>query len=211
MRVLYSTPPSTILPGPNKDIPSQSTSTNSTYSDTSKPNITLGCMDNCNNNCCIKTLNVLSKDQEEETNLLIDLISKITNPQLKTQYINKLKILLTSDNEIKNNKSNEKTIFSLNNTLERFKNPVKEITLMDLNQEVNTLKKEISCLKQEIPKIREEIKQIKTNSEFLIHDSSDEEIPENNEETEILKQQGLSLKILKRYYYPKMVYLTLNY
>ena len=180
-----------------EDIPSQSTSTSSTDSDTSKPNITLGCMDNCNNNCCIKTLNVLSKDQEEETNLLIELISKITNPQLKTQYINKLKTLLTSDNEIKINKSNEKPIFSLNKTLERFKKPVKEITLMDLNQEVNTLKKEISCLKQEIPKIREEIKQIKTNSELLIHDSSDEEIPENNEETEILKQQGLSLKMLK--------------
>lgn len=181
------------------DIPSQTT-TNNTDTDSNEPNITIGCADNCNNNCCAKTINVLSKNQEEETSLLIELISKITDSQLKTQYIAKLKTLLTSDNKIKTSKDKEKPKFSLNKTLERFKNPVKEITLIDLNQEVNTLKKEISNLKQEIPKLKEEIDQIKNNSQLLVHDSSgeeEEELKESDEESKIIKQQGLSLKMLK--------------
>ena len=76
--------------------------------------------------------------------LLIDLISKLTDPQLKTQYMNKLKDLLTNETkERKIIKNKDKLIFSLNKTLEMFKNPVKEITLPELNQEVNKLKKEI--------------------------------------------------------------------
>ena len=52
---------------------------------------------------------------------------------------------MASNNEVK---KQEKPIFSLNKTLERFKTQVKEITLIDLNQEVNILKKEITNIKR---------------------------------------------------------------
>ena len=62
--------------------------------------------------------------------MLIDLIGKISDPQLKIQYKNKLKELLTKNSkETKIIKNKDKPIFSLNKTLERFKQPVKEITL----------------------------------------------------------------------------------
>ena len=59
----------------------------------SSPYITFGCKDACN----CKTINVLSK-QEEQEELLIDLISKIDNPELKAEYLKKLKKLITQEN-----------------------------------------------------------------------------------------------------------------
>ena len=56
----------------------------------SSPDITFGCQDAC----VCKTINVLSK-QEEQEELLIDLISKIDNPELKVEYLKKLNKLIT--------------------------------------------------------------------------------------------------------------------
>ena len=56
---------------------------------------------------CRKTLNVLTKFEEEES-LLINLITKITDPESKTQYMSKLKTLLTDDKETKIRKKAEK-------------------------------------------------------------------------------------------------------
>ena len=87
---------------------------------------------------------------------------------------------------------------SLNKTLERFKSPIKEVTLANLNQEVNNIKKEIFNLKQEIPKLRQEIEDIKPN--LKIHDSSSEEEREEaskNDTENNLVSLGHSLKRLK--------------
>ena len=99
------------------DIPSHSSDNSSNQSDNEDSNsskVTLGCADNCTNTCYNKRLNVLTKNDEEKT-LLIYLISKISDPQLKTQYMNKLKDLLTKETkESKIIKNKEKPIFSLN-------------------------------------------------------------------------------------------------
>ena len=52
-------------------------------------NISFGCQDTCCN-----TIKVLTKTEEHEE-LLLELISKIEDPGLKTQYLKKLKKLLT--------------------------------------------------------------------------------------------------------------------
>jgi hypothetical protein len=59
-------------------------------SDTSNsPNISF----NCKDNCC-KTVNVMTKEEEQEE-LLIELISKVENPEVKQHYLKKLRKLLT--------------------------------------------------------------------------------------------------------------------
>jgi hypothetical protein len=53
-----------------------------------KKNVKIGCFDSCCNKT--KTCNVLTKNEEQE-NLLITLISKIEDTELKEEYLKKLK------------------------------------------------------------------------------------------------------------------------
>jgi len=53
----------------------------------SGPDISFGCKDTC-----CKIIGVMTKEEQEE--LLLDLISKIENPELKRQYLKKLRKLL---------------------------------------------------------------------------------------------------------------------
>jgi len=64
----------------------------------SGPDISFG----CNDTCC-KTIRVLTKEEEQEE-LLLDLISRIENPELKRQYLEKLRKLLTK-REVNKSKS----------------------------------------------------------------------------------------------------------
>jgi hypothetical protein len=57
----------------------------------SSPNIELGCKDSC-----YKTVNVLTK-QEEQEELLINLISKLENTKLRSKYLVKFTKLLTME------------------------------------------------------------------------------------------------------------------
>ena len=59
------------------------------------PNIKIGYRDSCCNTINVlskgcKTINVLTKEEEQE-NLLINMISQIDNPELKEEYLKKLK------------------------------------------------------------------------------------------------------------------------
>jgi hypothetical protein len=81
-------------------------------SEFSKNNIKIGCNDSCYNNT--KTCLVLSKSEEQE-DLLITLISKIENLELKEKYLKKLKKTM-----INNDNKPTKTKISLEETLERF-------------------------------------------------------------------------------------------
>ena len=83
-------------------------STDSDYHSNSEtsdsPNIKIGCRDSCYNTINVlpegrKTINVLTKGEEQE-NLLINLISQIDNPELKEEYLKKLKKTMIKD-EIK--------------------------------------------------------------------------------------------------------------
>ena len=75
---------------------------------------------------------------EEKENLLINLISQIDNPELKEEYLKKLKKTMIKDEN--NNKIRSK--INLDETLEKFnKKKSKEININDLQHEVNATKK----------------------------------------------------------------------
>ena len=79
----------------------------------------------------------MTKGKEKE-NLLINLISQIDNPELKEEYLKKLKKTMIKDEN--NNKIRSK--INLDETLEIFnKKKSKEININDLQHEVNATKK----------------------------------------------------------------------
>ena len=93
----------------------------------------------------MKKVNFLTK-QEEQEELLINLISKIENLELKSEYLVKLKKLLTKEEPSKEKTS--KPPISLSKTFEKFNRiKSKEVTIQDLQQEVNQIKSEIRDLK----------------------------------------------------------------
>ncbi|CAL9010817.1 unnamed protein product [Prunus brigantina] len=101
----------------------------SSDSQSSSPRIQLGCRDKCCNT--LKQISVLTK-QEEQEELLIDLISKIENPDLKSEYLRKLRKIITQDTGT----SHPSPVINLSSTLERF-NKKKEVSLHDLHSESN--------------------------------------------------------------------------
>lgn len=74
--------------------------------------------------------------QEEQEELLIDLISKVENPELKFEYLKKLRKVIGQESP---SKSTPQSI-SLNTTLEKFSRK-KEVTLQDLQLEAKLVKK----------------------------------------------------------------------
>jgi hypothetical protein len=112
--------------------------------------IKIGCTDNC---CAGKSINVLTKSlnvltkQEEQEELLLEAISKINDPELKASLLHKLRKMLNKKEATKDDKLPKPTI-SLSETLERFnKLKPKKINLEDLQSEINQIKKEIIQLK----------------------------------------------------------------
>jgi hypothetical protein len=95
--------------------------------------------------------------EEEQEELLIDLISKIENPELKRQYLEKLRKLLTK-REVNKSKSLD---ISLSNTLKRFDKPKEQITIKDLQLEVNQIKFEIKILKEENQELKQDVNLLK--------------------------------------------------
>ena len=119
------------------------------------PNIKIGCRDSCCNTINVlskgrKTINVLTKGEEQE-NSLTNLISHINDPELKEEYLKKLKKTLVKDENDKKMKSK----ISLDETLERFnKKKSKEITVNDLQHEITITKKEIIELKNDLKNVK---------------------------------------------------------
>jgi hypothetical protein len=105
--------------------------------------VKIGCFDSCCNKT--KTCSVLTKAEEQE-DLLITLISKIENPELKEEYLKKLKKTM-----IKEVNKPLKSKISLDETLERFsKQNSKVVTISDLQHEISNIKKDIVDLKKEL-------------------------------------------------------------
>ncbi|CAL9012685.1 unnamed protein product [Prunus brigantina] len=75
---------------------SESDSDQSSDSQSSSPNIQFGCKDKCCNR--LKSISVLTK-QEEQEELLIDLISKVENPELKSEYLKKLRKVISHESQ----------------------------------------------------------------------------------------------------------------
>jgi hypothetical protein len=97
--------------------------------------------------------------------LLLEAISKLNNPKLKAQYLQKLINLLTRKENV-NHVKNKPTI-NLSETLERFhKLKPKKINLEDLQHEVNQIKNEIKQLKFENNKLEDRIAILEINKKF---------------------------------------------
>jgi hypothetical protein len=93
----------------------------SSYS--SDEDVKIGCFDSC----CNKKVFVLTKTEEHE-DMLLKLISQIENPELKEEYLQKIKKLMT-----KKEKTPSMSKIYLEETLERFSRPkTKFITISDL-------------------------------------------------------------------------------
>ena len=119
--------------------------------------VKIGCFDSC----CNKKICVLTKFEEQE-DLLVTLISKIENPELKEEYLKKLKKLMVKDV----NKPSKSRI-SLDETLERFsKQKSKAVTILDLQYKISNIKQDIAGLKKEVNDLKYNNK--KLEQELLI-------------------------------------------
>ena len=142
------------------------------------PNFKIGCRDSyCN---VIKTINVLTKSEENES-LLITLISQIENPELKKEYLNKLKKNLIKEENVKKLKST----ISFEETLERFnKKKSKELTVNDLQHEITVVKQEIIELKNEFKNIKSDSNNLKQELLLLKIDKNLDKHQSDNEQDE---------------------------
>ena len=121
-------------------------SSDESNSSSSSLDINFGCNDNCCKaiNVITKSLNVLTK-QEEQDELLLEAISKINDPELKTNMLHKLRKMLNKEKP--NDLKTPKPTISLSETLERFnKLKPKKVNLKDLQFEVNQIKNETQHL-----------------------------------------------------------------
>jgi hypothetical protein len=145
--------------------------------DSSENQIEIGCTDNC-----CKRINVITKELPEE-DLLIDLIGKIEDFQLKQQYVKKLKQLLVQQSK---KPQCTRPIIDLNATIERFSRKQKEVTLQDLQQEINLIKQDIIKLKDNDKKLKDSITILQLKDSFENfedeekHNQSSDEAPELN-------------------------------
>jgi hypothetical protein len=145
----------------------------------------------------------LTKEEEQEE-LLLDLISMIENPELKRQYLEKLRKLLTK-REVNKSKSLE---ISLSNTLKRFDKPKEQITIKDLQLEVNQIKSEIKILKEENQELKQDVNflkiEYKLKSAASSQSGSEAEPEPKPEDTPQLEENSLSL--INRIHIKKMVF-----
>ncbi|KAI5339377.1 hypothetical protein L3X38_018649 [Prunus dulcis] len=121
---------------------SESESSQSSDSQPSSPKVQFGCTDKCCNR--LKSVFVLTK-QEEQEELLVDLIGRVQNPELKSEYLRKLKKILSQDSQSSLLPTPQP--ISINTTLEKF-NRRKDVTIHDLQSEIKQVKKELVELKQ---------------------------------------------------------------
>ena len=139
-----------------EDFPSSSDSCyQSATNSSNSPNIKIGCRDSCCN--VIKSINVLTKSEENES-LMIQLISQIQNPELQKEYLDKFKKNMIKDETSKKLKST----ISFEETLERFnKKKSKDLTINDLQHEINVVSQEISEFKNEFKNIKSDNNNLK--------------------------------------------------
>jgi hypothetical protein len=146
----------------------------------------------CNDTCC-KTIGVMTKEEEQEE-LLLDLISRIENPELNRQYLEKLRKLLTK-RVVSKSKSLE---ISLSNSLKRFDKPKEQITIKDLQLEVNQIKSEIKILKEENQELKQDVNLLKIEHKLKsaassLNDSEAEPEPKPEGTTSQFEENCLSL------------------
>ncbi|KAL4601694.1 hypothetical protein ACB092_10G000200 [Castanea dentata] len=175
-----------------EDFSSSSDSDYHSRSDVSKsPNIKLACRDSCCN--VIKSVKMLTKSKEND-DLLLTMISKIEDPNLQKDYLDKFLKNLTKEDKVKRPNST----ISFEETLKRFnKNKSKEITVNHLQHEIKTVKQEIIQLKNDVKTIKHDNDHLK--QELLIlkidktmdkHQSDDDEQKDGDESDQQASPSG---------------------
>ena len=164
----------------------------STDDSSDSPNIIIGCRDSCCN--VNKAINALTKSEEVEK-LIIQLINQIQNPELEKEYWDRFKKNLIRDETGKKPKST----IGFEETLERFnKKKSKELTVNDLQHEINIIKQEINELKHEFKSMRSDNNNLKQELLMLkidkVLNKSDNEQDEHNDGAESSQQALLSDK-----------------
>ncbi|KAI5336639.1 hypothetical protein L3X38_015907 [Prunus dulcis] len=133
--------------------------------------------------------NYMSKKlKEEQEELLIDLICKVENPELKAEYLKKFRKLLSQEGPSQSPPPQKR---SLNTTLERFSRK-RDITLHDLHSEVKLIKKEIVDLKQLSQKLQAENYEIRQDLIALKPDDLSQS-PTNSDDESLNPEQALCL------------------
>ena len=146
------------------------------FSDSSdSPNIKIGYRDSyCN---VIKIVNALTKSEEDEK-LIIQLINQIQNLELQKEYLDRFKKNLMKEETGKKLKST----ISVEETLERFnKKRSKELTVNNLQHEINIVKQEINELKHEFKSMKSDNNNFKQELIMLKIDNEQDEHKEGVE------------------------------
>jgi hypothetical protein len=140
--------------------------------------VKIGCFDSC----CNKKVFVLTKTDNHEK-MLLDLISRLEDPELKEEYLKKLRKLIS-----KNEKTPSTSRISLEETLERFSKPkTKEITISDLQYEISNIKNDIVELKKEVDVLKTNNK---TLEQEILLSKLNECFPENKSDNEDAKSES---------------------
>ncbi|GAV80918.1 hypothetical protein CFOL_v3_24377 [Cephalotus follicularis] len=114
---------------------------------------------------------MINTDKQKETNLLIKLADKIDNPELKLEYLLKLKDLITNEPSTSISQP-----YTLKKIFQRFENSsTQELTLQDLQKEIKDTKQELQKFKQKTKKQITNLEQILLQK-HLSSSSSDKKI-----------------------------------
>ncbi|GAV75258.1 hypothetical protein CFOL_v3_18737 [Cephalotus follicularis] len=91
---------------------------------------------------------MINTDKQKETNLLLKLADKIYNPELKIEYLLKLKDLITNEPSTSISQP-----YTLQKIFQRFENSsTQDVTLQDLQKEIKDTKRELQKFKQKTNK-----------------------------------------------------------
>ncbi|PWA39968.1 reverse transcriptase domain, Zinc finger, CCHC-type, Aspartic peptidase domain protein [Artemisia annua] len=97
------------------------------------------CLGNC---VCEYKINAITNDSEE-VKLLIELMEKIEDKEVKRMYLDKLKEKIKENNTIE-----ETQDYNLIEVFKKFNDKPKPITIPELQEEIKTVKAEIAVIKQ---------------------------------------------------------------
>ncbi|GAV65391.1 hypothetical protein CFOL_v3_08906 [Cephalotus follicularis] len=93
---------------------------------------------------------MINTDKQKESSLLLKLVDKIDDPDLKREYLLKLKDLITNEPLTSTSTSQP---YTLQKIFQRFDNPpLQNITLQDLQKEIKDTKQELQKFKQKTKK-----------------------------------------------------------
>ncbi|KAK9994918.1 hypothetical protein SO802_024621 [Lithocarpus litseifolius] len=154
------------------------------------PNIKLGCKDSCCNT--IHSVNTLTKHEENEK-LLLSLINQIQNPELQKEYLDKFKKNLTKNEASKKLKST----ISFEEVLDRFnKKKPNEVTINELQLELQFVKQKIVNLENEYKIIKSDVDNVKQELLILKLDKTIDKQQSDIEQDELKEGNDFSQQAL---------------